>query len=100
MGSIQYFPKTEPRIYFVHNLDLLLQIFITALTFNANIFLALSFSANIYIYFFTALTFNDEQFHLLEKMKMKETAKSLETLLASVTATLHQTTDNLADWCK
>ncbi|XP_042862364.1 inhibitor of nuclear factor kappa-B kinase subunit epsilon-like isoform X2 [Penaeus japonicus] len=46
------------------------------------------------------LTFNDEQFHLLEKMKMKETAKSLETLLASVTATLHHTTDNLADWCK
>lgn len=48
----------------------------------------------------TALTFNDEQFHLLEKMKMKETAKSLETLLASVTATLHGTTDHLADWCK
>lgn len=46
------------------------------------------------------LTFNDEQFHLLEKMKMKETAKSLETLLASVTATLHGTTDHLADWCK
>ncbi|XP_042234136.1 inhibitor of nuclear factor kappa-B kinase subunit epsilon-like isoform X2 [Homarus americanus] len=46
------------------------------------------------------LTFNDEQFHLLEKMKMKETAKSLETLMASVTATLHHTTDNLADWCK
>ncbi|KAK7072288.1 hypothetical protein SK128_028032 [Halocaridina rubra] len=46
------------------------------------------------------LTFNDEQFHLLEKMKMKETAKSLEALLAFVTATLHHTTDNLADWCK
>ncbi|XP_045123829.1 inhibitor of nuclear factor kappa-B kinase subunit epsilon-like [Portunus trituberculatus] len=46
------------------------------------------------------LTFNDEQFHLLEKMKIKETAKSLETLLASVTATLHCTTDHLADWCK
>lgn len=46
------------------------------------------------------LTFNDEQFHLLEKMKMKETAKSLETLFAFVTATLHHTTDNLADWCK
>ncbi|XP_066961952.1 inhibitor of nuclear factor kappa-B kinase subunit epsilon isoform X3 [Macrobrachium rosenbergii] len=46
------------------------------------------------------LTFNDEQFHLLEKMKMKETAKCLETLLAAVTATLHHTTDTLADWCK
>lgn len=46
------------------------------------------------------LTFNDEQFHLLEKMKIKETAKALEALLAAVTQTLHHTTDNLADWCK
>ena len=46
------------------------------------------------------LTFNDEQFHLLEKMKMKETAKCLENLMTSVTGTLHHTTDTLADWCK
>ncbi|KAK4298908.1 hypothetical protein Pmani_028778 [Petrolisthes manimaculis] len=46
------------------------------------------------------LTFNDEQFHLLEKMKMKETGKSLESLLATVTQTLHHTNDTLADWCK
>ena len=46
------------------------------------------------------LTFNDEQFHLLEKMKMKETAKCLENLLSTVTGTLHHTTDTLADWCK
>ncbi|XP_076033468.1 I-kappaB kinase epsilon isoform X2 [Oratosquilla oratoria] len=46
------------------------------------------------------LTFNDEQFHLLEKMKMKETAKSLEALSSTVTGVLHHTNDNLADWCK
>ncbi|KAB7500379.1 Serine/threonine-protein kinase TBK1 [Armadillidium nasatum] len=46
------------------------------------------------------LTFNDEQFHLLEKMKMKETTKCLETLLSSVTNSLHQATEHLADWCK
>ncbi|RXG71378.1 Serine/threonine-protein kinase TBK1 [Armadillidium vulgare] len=46
------------------------------------------------------LTFNDEQFHLLEKMKMKETTKCLETLLTSVTNSLHQATEHLADWCK
>ena len=69
--------------------------------------ISLVFTSSNWIYslgflflFVPALTFNDEQFHLLEKMKMKETAKSLETLLAFVTATLHHATDTLADWCK
>ena len=46
------------------------------------------------------LTFNDEQFHLLEKLKMKETAKSLECLLGSCTTTVNSAADALADWCK
>ena len=47
-----------------------------------------------------ALTFNDEQFHLLEKLKMKETAKSLECLFSCCTVTINTATDALADWCK
>ena len=47
------------------------------------------------------LTYNDEQFHLLERIKMTETFKSLESLLnvECIPAVL-TTADSLADWYK
>ncbi|KAK2717045.1 serine/threonine-protein kinase TBK1-like isoform X2 [Artemia franciscana] len=47
------------------------------------------------------LTYNDEQFHLLEKIKMQETAKSLVTLLSiECFPTLASLAEALADWYK
>nr|CAG4649967.1 EOG090X01SN [Sida crystallina] len=47
------------------------------------------------------LTYNDEQFHLLEKIKMTETFKSLESLLnIDCLPTITTTADSLADWYK
>nr|CAG4642330.1 EOG090X01SN [Evadne anonyx] len=47
------------------------------------------------------LTYNDEQFHLLERIKMTETFKSIESLLTNecIPAVL-TTADSLADWYK
>nr|CAG4647695.1 EOG090X01SN [Moina brachiata] len=47
------------------------------------------------------LTYNDEQFHLLERIKVSETFKHIEALLSSdcVPAILHAA-DALADWYK
>lgn len=51
--------------------------------------------------FNAVLTYNDEQFHLLERIKMTETFKSLESLLNGecIPAVL-TTADSLADWYK
>ncbi|XP_046462778.1 serine/threonine-protein kinase TBK1-like [Daphnia pulex] len=47
------------------------------------------------------LTYNDEQFHLLERIKMTETFKSLESLFtAECVPTVTNTADLLADWYK
>nr|CAG4650767.1 EOG090X01SN [Simocephalus serrulatus] len=47
------------------------------------------------------LTYNDEQFHLLERIKMTETFKSLESLLiVDCVPNLTNTADLLADWYK
>ncbi len=47
------------------------------------------------------LTYNDEQFHILEKIKMQETIRVLMDLLQTgVQPTIHQLTDVLADWYK
>ncbi len=51
--------------------------------------------------FSAVLTYNDEQFHLLEKIKMTETFKSLESLLnVDCLPTITTTADCLADWYK
>jgi TANK-binding kinase 1 len=53
------------------------------------------------ILYFTVLTYNDEQFHLLERIKMTETFKSLESLFtAECVPTVTNTADLLADWYK
>lgn len=50
---------------------------------------------------FTVLTYNDEQFHLLERIKMTETFKSLESLFtAECVPVVTNTADLLADWYK
>ncbi len=47
------------------------------------------------------LTYNDEQFHILEKIKMQETIRVLMDLLQTgVQPVIHQLTDVLADWYK
>ena len=47
------------------------------------------------------LTYNDEQFHILEKIKMQETIRVLMDLLQTgVQPVIHQMTDVLADWYK
>ena len=47
------------------------------------------------------LTYNDEQFHILEKIKMQETIRVLQDLLQKeCTPSINQTTDALADWYK
>nr|CAG4643750.1 EOG090X01SN [Lepidurus arcticus] len=47
------------------------------------------------------LTYNDEQFHLLEKIKMQEMSKSLELLLSiDCTPAVHTMAEALADWYK
>ena len=47
------------------------------------------------------LTYNDEQFHILEKIKMQETIRVLQDLLnTGVQPVIHQLTDVLADWYK
>ena len=47
------------------------------------------------------LTYNDEQFHILEKIKMQETIRILmELLQTGVQPVIHQLTDVLADWYK
>merc|ERR1712029_1049685 len=47
------------------------------------------------------LTYNDEQFHILEKIKMQETIRVLMDLLQTgVQPVIHQLTDALADWYK
>ncbi|KAK4024577.1 hypothetical protein OUZ56_010000 [Daphnia magna] len=47
------------------------------------------------------LTYNDEQFHLLERIKMTETFKSLESLFtAECVPVVTNTADLLADWYK
>lgn len=47
------------------------------------------------------LTYNDEQFHILEKIKMQETIRVLmELLQTGCQPTIHQLTDVLADWYK
>uniref|UniRef100_A0A1B6LYB1 Protein kinase domain-containing protein n=1 Tax=Graphocephala atropunctata TaxID=36148 RepID=A0A1B6LYB1_9HEMI len=48
-----------------------------------------------------ALTFNDEQFHVLEKIKITEVGRTLRTLLESeVVPSITQLADCLADWYK
>ena len=47
------------------------------------------------------LTYNDEQFHILEKIKMQETIRALQDLLQKdCTPAINQLTDALADWYK
>jgi len=47
------------------------------------------------------LTYNDEQFHILEKIKMQETIRVLQDLLQKeCTPSINQMTDALADWYK
>lgn len=47
------------------------------------------------------LTYNDEQFHILEKIKMQETIRVLQDLLQKeCTPSITQMTDALADWYK
>ena len=47
------------------------------------------------------LTYNDEQFHILEKIKMQETIRVLQELLQKdCTPSITQLTDALADWYK
>ncbi|CAG0887990.1 unnamed protein product [Cyprideis torosa] len=46
------------------------------------------------------LTYNDEQFHMLEKIKMQETNKSLSSLFAEATPTLAKSADAVSDWYK
>jgi len=47
------------------------------------------------------LTYNDEQFHILEKIKMQETIRVLQDLLQKeCTPAITQLTDALADWYK
>ena len=47
------------------------------------------------------LTYNDEQFHILEKIKMQETIRVLQDLLnKDCTPAIGQITDSLADWYK
>lgn len=49
----------------------------------------------------SVLTYNDEQFHLLERIKMTETFKSLESLLiVECLPAVVNTADALADWYK
>jgi TANK-binding kinase 1 len=50
---------------------------------------------------FSDLTYNDEQFHMLEKIKMQETSKVLQSLLNhECMPTLTHVADALADWFK
>ena len=51
--------------------------------------------------FFIVLTYNDEQFHQLERIKVNETFKNIEGLLSNdcIPAILHAA-DALADWYK
>ena len=47
------------------------------------------------------LTYNDEQFHILEKIKMQETIRVLQDLLQKeCTPSINQMVDALADWYK
>ena len=47
------------------------------------------------------LTYNDEQFHILEKIKMQEIIRVLQDLLQKeCTPSINQMTDALADWYK
>ena len=47
-----------------------------------------------------SLTLNDEQFHLLEKLKMKENVNGLETVHKQMAVAVREAVEMLADWCK
>ncbi|XP_075215818.1 I-kappaB kinase epsilon [Lycorma delicatula] len=48
-----------------------------------------------------SLTYNDEQFHVLERIKVAETGKRLKTLLeGEVIPSVTQLSDSMADWYK
>ena len=47
------------------------------------------------------LTYNDEQFHILEKIKMQETIRTLMDLLTKeITPAVNNQTEHMADWYK
>lgn len=55
----------------------------------------------MFLFILSVLTYNDEQFHLLEKIKMTETFKSLESLLnIDCIPVIITMAEALADWYK